>query len=76
MKKLILFCFLISGFAFTFAGPRVPDKGKMDKFSMCPPEEMQYESFTTTCGKTAVASGCNITELLEDAAEWESFHCG
>lgn len=32
-----------------------------------------FVPITTSCGKSAVASGCTTQELIEDVMQWEDF---
>jgi hypothetical protein len=73
MKKLILGCFLISGFA--AAGTSVSENMET-RTSGCDPEDIVFVSFDTSCGPPAVASGCTTEEIVADIINWEEFHCG
>jgi|GEM_PF-5462207 len=64
---------MISGFA--FAETSHSNAIEKKDLRMCAPEDMQYVSFTTTCGRPAVASGCTTEDLIADAVSWESFLC-
>lgn len=78
MKKLILGCFLISGFAVaetSVSENKIPETVETTK-RQCPPENLVFVSFNTTCGEPAVASGCTTEEIVADVLHWEEFHCG
>jgi hypothetical protein len=73
MKKLILGCFLISGFA--AAGTSVSENMET-KTRGWDPADIVFVSFNTSCGSPAVASGCTTGEIMADVISWEEFHCG
>lgn len=72
MKKLILGCFLISGFA---AAETSVSENLGTKTSGCDPEDIVFVSFETSCGQPAVASGCTTEEIIADVLRWEEFYC-
>ncbi len=78
MNKLILGCFLISGFA--VAETSVSENKISESMEIitrgCDPENIVFISFNTSCGPPAVASGCTTGEIIADVLNWEEFHCG
>ncbi len=35
-----------------------------------------FVTVTTSCGRTAVASGCTTSEIIADAMAWDNLLCG
>jgi hypothetical protein len=78
MNKLILGCFLISGFAVaetSVSENKIPET-KETKTRLCPPEDAFFISITTSCGEPAVATGCTTAEIVADTIQWEVFYYG
>ncbi|MGM0945166.1 MAG: hypothetical protein ACQEW9_08270 [Bacteroidota bacterium] len=73
MKKLILGCFLFTGFA---AAETSASRMMTTTASGCDPEDMAYVLIETSCGPTAIASGCTTEEVIADTLSWEEFYCG
>ncbi|WP_339751014.1 hypothetical protein [Algoriphagus aquimarinus] len=77
-EKLLLVCLLFSGFAVTntTAAETLMGDSKITETRLCPPEDNVFITFETSCGETAVASGCTTEEIVADVIQWEEFYCG
>jgi len=67
MKKLLIGCFLVSGFAVA--------SSNVEETRLCDPENYVYVPITTSCGKSAVASGCTTEDIVADTISWDQFLC-
>jgi hypothetical protein len=65
MKKLLCFSFLFGVLALFSANAQESI-----------PDSFDCVSFSTSCGVSGLACGFNEAERVQDAANWENFHCG
>lgn len=67
MKKQLIITLMICGMGFfsAIAQESLPGEGDFDCIE-----------FTTTCEEPGLACGFSEAERVQDAANWENFHCG